>query len=380
MFFSPINQALKSFGSSKSLYLYAAINVISLSYLLNLTESGAVLLLFTFNIYITLGILLSTKKDLVVLNEFLFKKRQISHRDMELSFSGILVEVESGLLNVERDEFRASQTHKDIDSEINHSAREISSTSSKLAQNIQQQSQATDSIAAAVTEISHSVEEISLRMQNAYKVSNEVDGISRESGEIVKTARSNTEEVASFAETSHALLTSLEQRTDHVASVSSVIRDMAAQTNLLALNATIEAARAGVHGRGFAVVADEVRALANRSDDAAKEIGSNIDEVRTQMNAVRGSMDKVVSCTEGSVSQAKAAESMLSSITDKAHTVSDTLFAISSATEQQTAAVREISSHIENVASVASENSNIASESALVANHLLQLCESSRTV
>lgn len=259
-------------------------------------------------------------------------------------------------------------------SEISHSASELSSTSGLLASNTLQQSQATGSIAAAVTEISHSIEEVTGRM----RATHESADLSCQQGErgrqTIDEVREHMEEVASCVNRTHTQLESLDERTTQVASSSTVIREIAEQTNLLALNAAIEAARAGEHGRGFAVVAEEVRALATRSHDSAQEITATLEEMNAQMQAVKDSLDQVMSRTELTLQGADGAQSVLVAIAEHTQNVSDMVLAMTQATDQQNEAARDISERVEEVAVAASENSRVAEQSSSIAGHLYNLC------
>ena len=87
-------------------------------------------------------------------------------------------------------------------------------------------------------------------------------------------------------------LSELNQQTDKVKDILSIISDIAEQTNLLALNAAIEAARAGEHGRGFAIVSDEIRKLAERTQESITQIDVTISSVTKSITTTSHSMEK----------------------------------------------------------------------------------------
>ena len=139
---------------------------------------------------------------------------------------------------------------------VANAAVQVDSTAQTLAQGSSEQAANLEQTTAAVEQMSATIAQNNDNALHTKKISVMCADKATQGGEAVR------ETVAAMRE---------------IVKKISIIEEIAYQTNLLALNAAIEAARAGSHGSGFAVVAMEVRSLAERSQEAAKEISTMAD-------------------------------------------------------------------------------------------------------
>ncbi|NQW02186.1 MAG: hypothetical protein HQ483_20960, partial [Rhodospirillales bacterium] len=191
-----------------------------------------------------------------------------------------------------------SQKILDVSQRMGDSIDKSTSGSFSVAEASLETASDVEIVAAATTQLTASVQEISSMVAESSRVANSAVGEANDVNQKIQ---------------------GLNAAAQKIGEVVQLITDIAEQTNLLALNATIEAARAGDAGKGFAVVASEVKNLANQTAKATDEIGAQIgkiqNETRQSVEAIDGithtigEIDKVSTAVAAAVEEQQAATS-----------------------------------------------------------------------
>jgi len=249
-------------------------------------------------------------------------------------------------------------------------SRKINNAALEITQDASNTHSSTDQVAAAINEMSATVQEVANNASGAAEAAEDADENARKGMSIMEDTISAISQLSSEVDNVSAAMNQLEGETARIGGVLDVIKSVAEQTNLLALNAAIEAARAGEQGRGFAVVADEVRALAKRTQESTAEIQQIIEAVQQgagkAMNAMKSSQSK----TQSTSDMASQAGQAIAQITRAVARIHDMNTHIATAAEQQSYAAEEINKNVVRVVNLVESAADKAQQSSLVAAEL----------
>ncbi|WP_460448311.1 methyl-accepting chemotaxis protein [Alsobacter sp. SYSU BS001988] len=226
--------------------------------------------------------------------------------------------------------------------DVASASREIQSGADDLSRRTEEQASSLEQTAATTEELAASVKASAQASRHALETAEDAMRVAEGGGQIVSQA------IDAMAR--------IEQASQKISDITSVIDEIAFQTNLLALNAAVEAARAGEAGKGFAVVASEVRTLAQRSSEAAKDITGLITSSTTEV-------------AQG-VRLVRSAGESLDRIVSASRKVASTVDEISSAAAEQANGIDEMSQAVAHMDEMTQQNAALAEQSAASAASL----------
>ncbi|MFI3121150.1 MAG: methyl-accepting chemotaxis protein [Methylococcaceae bacterium] len=219
---------------------------------------------------------------------------------------------------------------------IEESSQEMAAGNNNLSLHVEQQAASLQETAANMEQLAGTVRNNADNTQQANHVVNSTMSHAQQGGDIVKSAIASMQDI--------------NESSNQLAEIISVIDEIAFQTNLLALNASVEAARAGENGRGFSVVATEVRNLAQRSAIAAQQ--SN--------DLIQNSVQKVRTGT-AFVNETGAA---LTEIVESVARVGEIVSQIAGASTEQTAGIDQVNQAVAQMDDITQQNAALAEQAA----------------
>lgn len=257
-------------------------------------------------------------------------------------------------------------------------AGQLAAASAEVAATTANQSEAASAMAATVQQVAVSINHVADSARDAHEVTARTGSMSQDGNRVIKATVTEMQAISTAVGQAAATLRATGENSQKISGIVQLIKAVAEQTNLLALNAAIEAARAGEQGRGFAVVADEVRKLAERSAQAANEVGGMIVALQDSAKTAVDTMEQAVERVGQGVTMAnKASESMLG-IAEGAERVVAAVNDISDALKEQSVASNHIAANVEKIATMSEENRSATRAAADTAKHLEKLAAATR--
>src|SRR5690625_1532181 len=291
------------------------------------------------------------------------EKLEIRSKDETGQLANALNYMQDGLRNLIGNVLDASGNIASQSEELTQAANEVSegteqvaSTMEELAAGSETQANRSGEIASMMNTFITRLEEANTNGENVNKASTEVLKMTQEGSQLMDDSTNQMNAIDQIVQDAVAKVEGLDEHSQQISELVSVIQDIAEQTNLLALNAAIEAARAGEHGQGFAVVADEVRQLAEESANSVAHITQIVEQIQSESSVVADSLRTGYEEVERGTTQINSTGETFGQINDAVIDMADRIQAISNNLEDIVSNSQEVNAAIEDISAVSEES------------------------
>ena len=256
----------------------------------------------------------------------------------------------------------SSQTLATTSVQTAHSTLEVSNTVQEIAKGASDQAEEAQKGAEMINQLSVKMDEIFKSSNEMKEESNNAGKINKDGMRVVNLLRQSSNENNVIIGGIGEKIYTLNNKSLMIGQIIETITSIAEQTNMLALNAAIEAARAGESGRGFAVVAEEVRKLAEQTSTAAKEIKTIIVDIQSEASNAATAMDTVKTSVEGQNKTVDSTEQVFGKIANAIDVIAHHISSVTDSLGNMNRNKEEVVSAIENISSVSQETAASSEE------------------
>ena len=240
--------------------------------------------------------------------------------------------------------------------EVKTGSEQIAMTMQEIASGTEKQADSASNLAYTMGVFATKAKEMSEKGEHIQTSSIEVLGLTNDGQRLMASSEKQMMKIEEIVQEAVRKMDHLDNQTQEISKLVSVIQEVAAQTNLLALNAAIEAARAGEHGKGFAVVADEVRKLAEQVSVSVTDITGIVNNIQTDSSDVAESLQSGYREVEQGTRHIKTTSDTLDGINEAVTEMVENIKVIAENLSDIAANSQELNSSIEEIAAISEES------------------------